>query len=177
MGQNIFLIGYMGVGKSTLAQSIAKAIGYRVCDIDTEIELKEKRTISEIFAAEGETYFRSLELKIVKELLSSQNTVFATGGGLPCYNNLMAKLNADGITIYLKADPEQLAQRLKGQTEKRPLLRDIPQEELQKNIEQKLEQRASIYETAKIVYQIDLLDSVEKQTTELIELLPINSGD
>ena len=171
MGENIFLIGYMGVGKTTLAKSLSHILGYQHCDIDEVIEERIEMKITEIFAAKGESHFRELEKNVLNSLLPATKTVFAAGGGLPCHNNLMEVLNQNGITVYLKADPEQIAERLMGQTANRPLLKDIQAHEMLQAVIRRLEEREPIYNQSKLIFPINLRESVEGQTSKLVELL------
>lgn len=121
----LILIGYMGSGKSTIGRTLAKRLGYDFIDLDDYIELKENKTIPEIFKAKGEIYFRKAETFYLSELLSSrQDLVLSLGGGTPCYNNNMAVvLNAEHAqSIYLKTTIPTLAERLKQEKQARPLI-------------------------------------------------------
>jgi shikimate kinase len=102
--QKIILLGFMGSGKSTLGRNLAHRLGVPFVDTDHEIELLKDRTVEQIFQEEGESVFREHERQII-EVLSAIDTdfVLAVGGGLPCYNNLIEKLNMLGITVYLNS--------------------------------------------------------------------------
>ena len=140
----IFLIGFMGAGKTTLAKKLAKKLAYTWLDTDQEIEKKEGMKVSEIFEVRGEAYFRALEKLLVDELI-------ATGGGLPCFNNLMENLNQLGTTIYLERTPKELFQRVKQATNSRPLIAHKTDEELLEYIESTMEKRREIYLQSKII--------------------------
>ena len=103
----VYLIGYMGVGKTTLTKLLAEQLHLPFYDTDQEIEKKEKRSVSEVFKKDGELHFRMLET----ELLTQFNTkaIIACGGGIPIHNNNMDIINAKGISIYLKASANCLA--------------------------------------------------------------------
>jgi shikimate kinase len=141
----IFLIGYMGCGKTTLAKKLASKLSFKWLDTDDFIENQEGLTVKEIFSKYGEAYFRSLELKLIQSLDHTIPTVISTGGGLPCYNNLMEILNEKGTTLYLERSPKELFQRLHQGKSKRPLLADKTDEELLQFIEENLVKRIPIY--------------------------------
>ena len=141
----IFLIGYMGCGKSTLAKKLASKLSFEWLDTDAFIEKQEGLTISQIFTTHGESYFRSLELKLIQSIDVTVPTVISTGGGLPCFNNLMEQLNDIGTTIYLERSPKELFQRLNQGKSKRPLIANKSDEELLQFIEENLAKRNPIY--------------------------------
>src|SRR5215216_5287440 len=98
----IYLIGMPGSGKTTLGKQIAEDLGFPFIDLDTEIENREGKSISEIFSHKGEDHFRVLESTLLKELSSSShNVVIATGGGAPCYFGGMETMNATGLTVFI----------------------------------------------------------------------------
>jgi shikimate kinase len=147
----IFLVGFMGAGKTTLAKKLASKLAYTWLDTDQEIEKKEGMKVSEIFEVRGEAYFRALEKQLVEELIPHQNIIIATGGGLPCFNNLMENLNQLGTTIYLERTPKELFQRVKQATNSRPLIAHKTDEELLEYIESTMEKRREIYLQSKII--------------------------
>lgn len=141
----------MGAGKTTLAKKLASKLGYQWIDTDQEIEKKEGVKVSEIFDVRGEAYFRALEKQLIDELIPSNNIVVATGGGLPCFNNLMENLNHLGTTIYLERTPKELFQRVKQATNSRPLIAHKSDEELLEYIETTMEKRREIYLQSNII--------------------------
>ena len=147
----IFLVGFMGAGKTTLAKKLASKLAYTWLDTDQEIEKKEGIKVSEIFEVRGEAYFRALEKQLVDELIPSKNEIIATGGGLPCFNNLMENLNQLGTTIYLERTPKELFQRVKQATNSRPLIAHKSDEELLEYIESTMEKRREIYMQSNII--------------------------
>ncbi len=147
----IFLVGFMGAGKTTLAKKLASKLGYTWQDTDQEIEKKEGMKVSEIFEVRGEAYFRALEKQLVDELIPHQNIIIATGGGLPCFNDNMSKLNKLGTTIYLERTPKELFQRVKQATNSRPLIAHKSDEELLEYIETTMEKRREIYLQSTII--------------------------
>jgi len=119
---NVILIGYMGCGKSTVGVKLSYRLQQPFLDTDKIIEKKQERTISDIFATEGERYFRQLETACVKELLNDRTSyVIATGGGLPVQKENQPLLKKLGKVIYLRAVPETIYDRIKDDT-RRPLL-------------------------------------------------------
>jgi len=143
----IFLIGYMGSGKTTVGKLLAARLGYSIVDMDAHIEEKQFKTVSQIFAEKGEDEFRLLEKKCLHEVSEFENVIISTGGGAPCFFDNMDYMNAHGLTIYLKHTPAQLAERLEAsRTNKRPLLANRKGEELCRFIAEGLAKRESFYE-------------------------------
>ncbi len=151
--KNIILIGYMGSGKSTIGEKLAKSLGVEFLDTDVLIEAQEGMTISELFAQKGEAYFRQKETETIEGLKKeSKQMVLATGGGLPIKEENQRLLKELGIVVYLKASVDTLIERLKEDTT-RPLLREG---DLRKKIETMLEIRNPIYEkVADVVLETD----------------------
>ena len=146
----IFLIGFMGSGKSTAGKILAEALGYSFIDLDEAIENGENKTIREIFEQEGEPHFRVLEAQYLKALKSKDNIVIATGGGTPCHNDLIKWMNDEGMTIYLQATVDQLELRLRKEMSERPLLMDKDPSELRQYIKDTLAKRDADYNKAKM---------------------------
>ncbi len=151
----IFLVGFMGSGKTTLGRALSESLGFDFVDTDEEIEKKEGRTIANIFAIEGEAYFREQESKILKKLLLRKNVVIATGGGVPCFQDNMEEIKKGGISFFLKVDAKTLLQRLKGETNQRPLLNDKEDEELLFWMEEKIKERNFFYSQANFILDGD----------------------
>ena len=143
---NIILIGYMGCGKTTVGKCLANISGYTFTDTDELIVQQQERTVSEIFAAEGEPRFRDMETELLRNMLKEKNDglVISTGGGMPVREENRALLSELGYVVYLKASAETIYERVRYDTT-RPLLQcDDPLE----RIKQMLEQRESAYEAA-----------------------------
>lgn len=151
----IYLVGYMGSGKSTMGRRLAASLGYDFADTDIKIESSEGATIADIFADKGEDYFRTKERECIENLAEQGDTVIATGGGLPCKGENMALMNSRGVTIYLKMTPEKLFTRLENGRHKRPLIKDLSDEQLLAFIAKNVEARESYYAQAKIVIDCD----------------------
>ncbi|MGO3183510.1 MAG: shikimate kinase [Aequorivita sp.] len=165
----IVLIGYMGSGKSSVGKKLAEVLKISFKDMDAEIEKEEGDSISEIFSKKGEIYFRNMENKTLKKLLSEpESYVLATGGGTPCYGDNMAAMASkeDVMTVYLKTPLEVLTSRLFLEKDKRPLLAHLKTEEdLNDYIRKHLFERVYDYNQSKFIVENDaddIQDTVEK---------------
>ena len=118
----VFLIGFMGSGKSTVGHLLARSIDWKFIDLDHYIEKTQKRTVAEIFASDGEQIFRQIEREALHQVAKFDKVIVATGGGSPCFENNMEFMNREGLTIYLELTPEVLMQRLKDAKASRPLI-------------------------------------------------------
>lgn len=148
----IFLVGFMGSGKTTLGRPLATRLNCDFIDLDRAIETGEGRTISDIFATDGEAHFRALERKYLEEVIAQYKTaVISTGGGTPCFGDNMALMNASGITVYLKIAPRMLANRLLAAKVRRPLVEGKSPDELLRYIEETLTERETYYGQANVV--------------------------
>jgi shikimate kinase len=141
----IYLIGFMGSGKTTVGKALASRSGWSFIDLDKKIENHTGKTVPEIFFDHGEEYFRRIESEVLVNIKASENSVIATGGGTPCYNENMEYMINSGITVYLQMTPDKLLKRLADSRAERPLIRDLKNEELQSFIEQKLAEREKYY--------------------------------
>ena len=149
--QPIFLIGFMGSGKTTTGKQIASLMNREFIDLDEVIEKKEGMTISDIFSARGEDYFRALESECLKSLHSGLNIVVATGGGTPCFFDNMKWMNEHGVTVYLKISVPELVRRLEKEKDHRPLLQAKSNEQFRDFIEEKLNERSTYYNLSTII--------------------------
>ena len=145
----IFLVGFMGAGKTSIAQLVAREYGYTYIDTDEDIEKKYGQTVSELFKTKGEDAFREIEAETLRALNLTPNTIIATGGGLPCYHSNMQWMNKIGITIYIKQEATELEKRLASTWQHRPLLNKIEKNDLLGYINDLLEVRKPYYEQAK----------------------------
>lgn len=150
--ERIFIVGYMGVGKTTVGKRLAKALKLNFIDLDAHIQSKYRKTIAELFAEKGENAFRELERNALLEVTSFEDVIVSTGGGTPCFSDNMDIMNAAGTTIYIQAEPDELASRLRASKNVRPLISDKSPEELLPFIAQHLAQRECYYKKAQIVY-------------------------
>ena len=157
----IFLIGYMGSGKTTVGQLLATRLGYNFIDMDTYIEEKQFKSVHQIFVELGEAKFRLLEQHCLHEIADFDHVIISTGGGAPCFFDNMNYMNEHGISIYLKLSPEQLAVRLgDSHTNKRPLLAERKGEELLRFIREGLELREPYYSQASFCVTGDVESSI-----------------
>ncbi len=147
----IFLIGYMGSGKSTLGKALAKNLKYRFVDLDKHIEKSYGKTISQIFETKGEQAFREIEKDYLHKTIDMENTIISTGGGTPCFFENMDWMNEKGITIYIKMTVDGLFNRLINGKEERPLLQKLDAEEMKEFIHNSLSKREPFYLKARHV--------------------------
>ena len=173
MQDTIYLIGFMGSGKSHVGKKLAAALYYPFVDLDSLIESASGMSIREIFTQYGEAYFRLLERRVLHDTAFGPKRIVATGGGTPCFFDNMQWINRHGVAIYLKPTPEVLAERLWRGRAKRPLLAGLDKDELLPFIERKLAERAGYYHQAPAHYEItktkqdaasDLLQNLEQIT-------------
>lgn len=144
----IFLIGFMGCGKSFTGRQLSAALDIPFMDMDTAIERQEGCSISELFETEGEPYFRAREAVFIEELSKTGSVVVATGGGAPCHHNLMEAMNRLGVTIFLDLPRETIVDRLLSGLSHRPLLKGMNRYDLEYFYDRKMEERRPFYEQA-----------------------------
>ena len=165
--KRIFLIGYMGSGKTTVGKLLAMKLGYSFVDMDAHIEEQQFKSVSKIFAERGEDEFRLLEQKCLHEVAQFDDVIISTGGGAPCFFGNMEYMNAYGTTFYLRFTADELADRLATQAAKRPLIASKTGDELRQFIAEGLEKREPFYTQAN--YSVEgNINSVVKQIIELI---------
>lgn len=155
MATPIFLIGYMGSGKSTIGRHMARLLDYRFIDTDHYIETRWRERITDTFARSGEATFRRRERLVIEELMTMTDTIFATGGGLPCQGDTMDLLLAEGTVVYLRCGVDVLTSRLELCKRTRPTIKDKSGQELRDFIESSLRERRPIYERAQVIVDID----------------------
>jgi shikimate kinase len=150
-GRKIFLIGFMGSGKSTAGKKLASHFGWSFVDLDEKIETLTGMKISEIFSKKGEPWFRKTEALMLHDLESEIDTVISTGGGTPCFGDNMDYMLDSGLTVYLRLTPEQLEKRLTDSTSDRPLIKNVSKKKLYRFIIKKLGEREEDYLRAAII--------------------------
>ena len=156
MGETICLIGFMGSGKTTIGEALAKKLGWNWIDLDAEIVKGEKITIANIFAEKGEAYFRSLETQYLSKALQETNTVISTGGGIVVTPENVAML-AGQNTIYLKWDFDVLYERI-ASDKARPLVTSY-------------EEVLARYESRKTLYKAASKVSILCQNKSVLQLV------
>jgi len=165
----VYLLGFMGSGKSTAGKKLAGALGYKFFDLDDLIERERGISISEIFRTEGETSFRSTEADILRNTGNMTDTVISCGGGTPCFNDNIDYMNNSGVTVYLEMTPGQLSARLSGSAGVRPLVSGMEGDDLLNYISKTLSEREKYYKKAIITvkgFNLDisgLVKSVQKR--------------
>ncbi len=128
--KRVFLVGYMGVGKTTIGKLLSKELGVQFIDLDKYIESRYRKTVPDIFAEKGEEKFRMIEREMLREVATFQDVLISTGGGTPCFFDNMDLMNQHGVTVYIKASAKQLVSRLLAYKGVRPIIQGKSPEEL-----------------------------------------------
>lgn len=159
----LFLVGYMGCGKSSLGRKLARRIGVEFIDTDARIEQREKATVADLFQFEGEARFREIEREVLEAVIrSGAAAVVSTGGGLPTWGDNMSRMNEAGHTVYLRRTPQQIASRLSPYgRQKRPRLRGLSDDELIDFMTRDMAVREPFYVQADMVIDCDNLTDDE----------------
>ncbi len=157
--KTIFLIGYMGCGKSTLGRALAARCDIEFIDLDDYIEAKAGKKIRDIFADEGEAAFRKMERDTLEEVSAKANTIVACGGGTPCFGDNMELMNARGLTVHLMASHGRLLERLKRGRAKRPLIASLDDDSLDRFIHEQLNLRMPHYSKAACTFDSSTLEN------------------
>ena len=159
----LFLVGYMGCGKSTLGRRLARRLGVPLIDTDALVERREGASVSDLFRYEGEQRFREMEREALEQAMAEQESaVISTGGGLPVWGDNMERMNAVGGTVYLRRSAENIAGRLSPYgRQKRPRLRGLNDEELVAFMREDMAAREPFYARAKLIIDCDALSDDE----------------
>jgi shikimate kinase len=163
----IFLIGFMGCGKTHWGKELSQKLQIPFFDLDNVIEEKEEKDITSIFAEMGEEYFRMLEKDVLYMLTESHESfVMACGGGTPCFFNNIDYMKSRGTTVWINCSVDCLHSRLVNEKDKRPLISNIPDEELKGFIIKKFSDRKIFYQQAQVVLSEDdvTLDALIEKT-------------
>ncbi len=172
----IFLIGYMGAGKTTLGKAFARAMGLTFIDLDWYIEERFHKTIRELFTERGEDAFRDLERRMLHEVGDFEDVVISVGGGTPCFFDNVDYMNSVGETVFLDVDIRVLFRRLKIAKQQRPLLDGKSDEELMQFIQEALQNRLPFYTRAKHTFNGEKLEDrrqIQQSVERLKELLKL----
>jgi len=149
----LYLIGFMGVGKTTIGKQIAAFNKVVFIDTDSQIEKETSKSIKEIFETDGEIAFRKLETDTIRSI--NRKAIIACGGGLPAHNNNIEYLKHKGTVIYLKASTETLIKRLEKNKNKRPLISKLTNDKLLEFIRKILKERVETYKQADYTIETD----------------------
>ncbi len=149
----LYLIGFMGVGKTTIGKQIAAFNKVVFIDTDSQIEKETSKSIKEIFETDGEIAFRKLETDTIRSI--NRKAIIACGGGLPAHNNNIEYLKHKGTVIYLKASTETLIKRLEKNKNKRPLISNLTNEKRLEFIRKILKEREETYKQADYTIETD----------------------
>lgn len=144
----VYLIGYMGSGKSRTGGEAAAKMDWHFTDMDDLFEEKYRISVLDFFEKYDENSFRNIERKLLHETILQDNMIIATGGGTPCFFDNMDFINKNGSSIYLKPDIALLINRLRIVRKKRPLLKDVKLENLPEFIHQQIAERELYYSKA-----------------------------
>jgi len=162
----IFLVGYMGCGKTTTGKRLSKKYGLDFVDLDHYIESRYFKTVSQLFEEKGEAGFREIEQELLREVADFENVIISTGGGTACFFDNMEFMNQKGETVYLKASAADLTAYLRTASKDRPLLAQKSKEELFDFISEMLRKREPFYAQAK--HTIEARDTSDKLFDNLI---------
>jgi shikimate kinase len=150
---SVVLIGMMGSGKTTLGREAAKRIGFRFVDLDRVIERDSGKSISQIFATDGESVFRDMEIASLRQLSKRKRQIVAVGGGTPMRSEAWDVMRSIGPIVYLRASADTLVRRLKKSKTPRPLLEGV---DLSVRVEKLLMERGPVYEQADVILEVDM---------------------
>ena len=171
--ENVFLLGFMGSGKSVVGRLLAEALGKVFVDTDCYIEASVGQGIEQIVSEYGEENFRHKEQRFLQSLERKQNLVLACGGGMPCYGDNMRLISDLGASVFLDVSPQTLCKRLlNGKNKGRFLLQNLLPSELPIFIETKLHQRMPFYIKSDFVVKNE--DSPQRCVSEILNLLNAN---
>ncbi|MCQ2337266.1 MAG: shikimate kinase [Paludibacteraceae bacterium] len=166
--RNIYIVGYMASGKTTFGKRLAEDLCLDFIDTDNYIEGREGKSVTEIFRKKGEDYFREQERNILSVLSTVNDTVVATGGGLPCHSDNMKFLNSVGSTVFLNTSIDEILKRLKGESETRPLIRELDKKIIPYFVREHYNKRLPIYMEAN--YIISSEQDYEKLKEHFLQL-------
>ncbi|MEZ4987044.1 MAG: shikimate kinase [Saprospiraceae bacterium] len=167
--QMLFLTGFMGSGKTHVGKKLATLLDMPFLDLDEDIVEKAGKSVHELFAQHGEAWFRLLERRALHDTLFIPPSIVATGGGAPCFFNNMDWMNTHGKTIFMDASLPVLVKRLWKGKEKRPLLKDLSEDQLEVSIQSRVSGRLPYYHQAHVHYPI--LDGEQNNVEGLLSLL------
>lgn len=173
----IFLIGFMGSGKSTLGAALGRATRLEYIDLDNYIECRFHANVRDLFARHGEAGFRDIERRMLLEVSAFEDVVVACGGGTPCFFDNMDLMNRSGLTVMLDASEECLTARLTVGRTRRPLIASLDDAELRAYIRQALAERMPFYRRAAVRFPSHLLEDegqIKRSVADFLAMLRKN---
>lgn len=176
----IFIIGFMGSGKSTLGRALSAATGMTFIDLDNYIESRFHANIRDIFASRGEEGFRRIERNMLLEVSQFEDVIVACGGGTPCFFDNIDVINASGLSVMLDVSHDRLFQRLSRGRRRRPLIASMTDERLNGYIDEALEKRMPFYSKATHRFSGEHLDNageIAATVNEFITLFGLQPTD
>ena len=167
LNRTVVLVGMMGSGKSAIGKALAERLGVPFLDSDAEIERAANTTIPEIFARDGEDFFRRRESEVIKRLLSGPACILSTGGGAFMAERNRTAITNQGVSLWLKASLDTLWERVRHKNS-RPLLRTANPK---KTLSDLLDQRTPVYSLANLTVETQLKNSIDLTTDKVVEAL------
>ena len=172
----VFLIGYMGCGKTTLGEVLARQMGLRYIDLDDYIVMHNGMSIMEIFGQWGEGRFRELEAAALREVAAMADVIVGCGGGTPCHGDNMSLMNEMGVTVWLTTSPERITARLllPEQKAKRPKVAHLDDAAVLSLVKDELLERTPYYSQAQLQFDstdIETAEATERTAARLARLL------
>jgi shikimate kinase len=164
---NIYLIGFPGSGKTTIAKKLASRLNMDFIDLDRFVEEQSGTSIPDIFEGQGEDMFRKFERNCLRVISQKNNQMVATGGGTPCYFDNMTVINSSGFSVYLKMSVDTLFSRLKQAQTPRPLIQGMGDDQLRDFISDKLMEREPFY--SKALYKVKAKDLDIEELAEFLK--------
>lgn len=158
MDDRIYIVGYMGAGKTTAARRLAQRMGWEVVDTDSLFEEKYKISVNDFFNKYDEPLYRKLESEVLKATESLDHVVVSTGGGTACFFDNMDWMNQHGLTVFLRISPQAAVDRVIHSRHKRPLVEGKSEEELTEFVNQHYASRLPFYEQARITVKSEDFD-------------------
>jgi shikimate kinase len=146
----VFLLGFMGSGKSYWSRQLSSAMGLPLIELDHEIEQEAGSSIADIFSRKGEAFFRTLERDLLRRLIEKDAFILSCGGGTPCFFDNMDRMNQAGLTLWLNPAVSVMVERLKRNRHHRPLIRDLDDAALTEYVNRILRTRSPFYQKARL---------------------------
>ncbi|MDR0348643.1 MAG: shikimate kinase [Tannerella sp.] len=162
--KRIFLVGYMGAGKTTIGKELSGQMHLSFIDLDYFIEGRYHKTVSQLFAERSEEGFRKIEQNTLHEVAGFEDIIISTGGGAPCFYDNMSFMNLTGTTVYLRVSAQELANRIEPCKYTRPVLSHLSGEELTRFVAASLAERSPYYEQAHITFDAETINSTTDRT-------------